>query len=142
MSADGSDVTQITHHGGYRAIEAGDNRSILFSKIDAPGLWSVPVGGGEEKLVIDRLRRGYWSHWTIADDSVYFIDANIKSSPTLVKFSLLTRQSEEFKAPEGIRDWLWGLAVSPDGNSLVGARTSDLQCNVMLGKNYSQVTRQ
>jgi Tol biopolymer transport system component/DNA-binding winged helix-turn-helix (wHTH) protein len=142
MSASGGDVTQITQHGGYRGVESRDNKFVLFAKLDESGLWSVPLEGGEEQLLTDRLRKGYWSHWTTSGDSVFFIDAESKPKPALVRFDLATRQSREMDAPEGIRDWSWGLAVSPDGSSVVGGRVSDQQCNIMVATNYSEVTRQ
>jgi Tol biopolymer transport system component/DNA-binding winged helix-turn-helix (wHTH) protein len=142
MSASDGAVTRITRHGGYQAVESSDKRFVLFAKMDAPGLWSLPVGGGEEQLLTDRLRKGYWSHWTIADDSVYFIDADAKPEPNVVRLNLFTHQSREIGVPEGIREWSWGLAVSPDGGSLVGTGISDQHCNIMLGKNYSEATRQ
>jgi len=142
MSVSGGDATPITHHGGYKALESPDNKFVLFAKLDEPGLWSVPVEGGAERLVTDRLRKGYWSHWTTSGDSVFFIDADSKPKPSLVKFELSTHQARDIGALDGIRGWSWGLAVSPDGKSVIGSRVSDQQCNIMVGKNYSEVTRQ
>ena len=44
---------QVTKGGGQEALESVDGKLLLYSKYQGPGIWSVPVEGGEETQVIN-----------------------------------------------------------------------------------------
>jgi Tol biopolymer transport system component len=52
-------AVQITQHGGYVASESYDRRYLYFAKFFSPGIWRIPIGGGEEEKVMDRPEAWY-----------------------------------------------------------------------------------
>lgn len=78
---------RVTRRGGYEAFEAPDGRHLLYSKErDAAELWEVPVGGGEERKLLDGPRE---SLWAISERWVYFLDGN-----EIRRFALETGETE------------------------------------------------
>jgi Tol biopolymer transport system component len=53
---------QVTHHGGFAAFESYDAKTLYYSKFEGEGIWSMPVGGGQEEQVTAAPHRGYWGH--------------------------------------------------------------------------------
>lgn len=76
MPLDGGEPVQLTRRGGAEALKSPDGRIVYYTKVAeiGPGLWSVPVGGGEEERVLESVRFGYW---TIARSGIYFIDFDV-----------------------------------------------------------------
>jgi hypothetical protein len=76
MPLDGGEPAQLTKRGGAEALESPDGRIVYYTKVAeiGPGLWSVPVEGGEEERVLESVRFGYW---TIARSGIYFIDFDV-----------------------------------------------------------------
>jgi hypothetical protein len=50
-------VTKI--EGAREAFESLDGRFVYYANVDAPGIWKVPVAGGEETRVLDRGGRTF-----------------------------------------------------------------------------------
>jgi Tol biopolymer transport system component/serine/threonine protein kinase len=79
--AQGGDAVQVTQKGGFAAFESPDARYIYYAKgRNVPGLWRVPVAGGDERAVMDILKSGYWGYWAVSSRGIYFIDKPVASS--------------------------------------------------------------
>jgi Tol biopolymer transport system component len=64
-------ATPVTEGGGFEPLADPSGRWIYYSKDrDEPGLWRVPVNGGEEEKVLDGVREG---HWSLTRAGVYFV---------------------------------------------------------------------
>ena len=50
----GGTPVQVTKNGGVYAIESGDRRFLYFAKVDQPGIWKMPLNGGDEERVLDQ----------------------------------------------------------------------------------------
>ncbi len=74
MAAGGGKPVQMTQQGGYQALESSDGKTLYYAKQHAgPGLWRVPVNGGQEKLVSNAV----WQNlWAMADDAIFYFDIN------------------------------------------------------------------
>jgi WD40-like Beta Propeller Repeat len=79
VPADGGAPTRITHDGGGDALESADGQTLFYLDRPPPGaggtsgtsrLMSVPVGGGAEAVVLDRVRLGLWSP---TNDGIVFL---------------------------------------------------------------------
>ena len=58
-STQGGQAVQLTQGGGMIPIEGHGGRFVYYVKEEASeGLWRVPIDGGEETPVLERL--GYW----------------------------------------------------------------------------------
>ena len=53
--AQGGIAVQVTkRNGAEEALESLDGKFVYYASLDAPGIWKVPAGGGEETRVLDQ----------------------------------------------------------------------------------------
>ncbi len=111
--------TQVTHHGGFAAFEAYDAKTIYYSKFEGGGIWSIPVGGGEEKQITDALHIGYWGHFAVTDAGLYLLDADASPRPTVMFYSFQTRLlTPVMQLDKRAMPWTANLAASRDGRTV------------------------
>ena len=78
MSADGGPATRTTHNGGFDPKESPDGRYLFYLDRHPAGLaiegtarlMRVPVGGGQEELVLEGVRPFLWS---VTDTGIVFV---------------------------------------------------------------------
>lgn len=81
----------MTQHGGFAAFESYDAKTLYYSRFDGGGIWSVPVGGGDEHQVTDALHRGYWGNFAVTDTGIYLVDSEAMPKPTIMFFNFQTK---------------------------------------------------
>jgi Tol biopolymer transport system component len=90
LPSEGGRAVQVTKKGGSITQESPDGTFLYYAKsFYAPGIWRVPVEGGEEKPVIDDFPRESILAWAVADQGIYFIGSvkqNAGSRPVVVYF--------------------------------------------------------
>ena len=135
ISAAGSDLKQITRHGGTTATESPDGRYLYYAK-DASSptsIWRVPVEGGAEERVTDGL--SYSLNFVVTDRGLYFLavgDAPEKTSIDFFEFATGRRTRIV-----DLRKRFWfGMALSPDGKSLLFSLVNSAGSNLMLAENF------
>jgi Tol biopolymer transport system component len=137
VAADGGEAMQVTKAGGFAAFESTDGKFIFYAKFDAPGLWRIPVDGGEEKLILDKLQPGLWGYWAVADKGIYFVNASAKPHPAIEFFSFAAQQVTRVALME--KDPALGnpgLAVSLDGRHILYAQVDQSGSDIMLVQNF------
>jgi dipeptidyl aminopeptidase/acylaminoacyl peptidase len=125
---------QITRTGGLAAAESADGRFLYYSKYELGGIWRMPLDGGPEERILDRPEGPDWFNWELVRDGIYLLDRVTGPKATLDFFDLATRKLTRLASldkPVG-----WGLAVSPDGRSLLCVETDFEESNIMLVKNF------
>jgi Tol biopolymer transport system component len=136
MPAEGGEALQVTQRGGYAAFESPDGKYVYYAKgLDVPGLWRVPVNGGEEELAFNRLGAGAWHLWAVVDQGIYFAETEGKSRGVVEFFSFATRRVTRvalLEKPPAI-----GLAISPDGRWLLYTQADTADADIMLVENFS-----
>jgi len=130
----GGAAVQVTRKGGFAGFETEDGHHLLYVKgRETPGIWRVPTDGGEEVLVSDRDQIGYWRCWRVAPGRVYFATASGPAGPRLQFLDLSTAVIKPIaplpKAPDPT---IPGLAVSPDGRSLLLAQYDRNGSNIIM----------
>jgi hypothetical protein len=78
VSAGGGEATRLTHHGGFQPQESPDGRYLFYLDRPPAGLaiggtarlMRLPLGGGPEELVLDRVRPFLWS---VTDRGIVFV---------------------------------------------------------------------
>ena len=91
MSADGGEARPVTKDGGSVSCESVDGKFLYHNRgRNVAGIWRVPVEGGDETLVLDTHKAGYWSAWTLVEHGIYFITAEQLARPA-IEFSVLRR---------------------------------------------------
>ncbi len=137
MPAEGGPAVQVTQNGGFAAFESPDGQFVYYAKFTEPGMWRVPVEGGEETLVLDLLQPGLWGYWAVVDEGIYFLNAEAKPRPTIEFFRFATRRATRVFVPE--KDPVYGapgLALSPDGRWILYAQVDQETSDIMLVENF------
>jgi dipeptidyl aminopeptidase/acylaminoacyl peptidase len=110
--------SQVTRHGGFAAFESYDGRTLYYSKFEGGGIWSMPVGRGEEHRITDALHRGYWGHFAVVNNGIYFLDSDTEPDPTIMYYNFQTRRVTPVLTLHYPRPWTANLAASRDGLTL------------------------
>jgi Tol biopolymer transport system component len=140
MPANGGEARQVTKGGGSVAHESMDGKFLYYTKgRNVAGIWRVPVEGGEETLVLNTHKAGYWSAWTVVEQGIYFLTAEQLARPAIEFFSFTTGRATEVAAlakpfrpypnPEG-------LSVSPDGRWILYTQEDRADMDIMLVENF------
>jgi len=138
----GGHAVQITKNGGLDAVESADGRFLYYAKYEAGGIWRMPLAGGAETRVLDRPRGPEWPNWALSRDGIYFISEseslaarmNPSSPSSLEFFDFLTRKTTRISTLD--KPARWGLALAPDGRSLVYVEAEFEESSIMLVKNF------
>jgi Tol biopolymer transport system component/DNA-binding winged helix-turn-helix (wHTH) protein len=133
IPAAGGAPVQVTQQGGIDPQESLDGKFLVFVKNQqTPGLWRVDLATGQETLLTDVHKAGYWRMWDVTPGGVFF---GTNQSPTRAqvefyefatgKVSLVTTLDGAFSASAR------GLCVSPDGQWLTYLK-SQVKSDLML----------
>jgi Tol biopolymer transport system component/DNA-binding winged helix-turn-helix (wHTH) protein len=134
IPSQGGAAIQVTRKGGFEGFESPDGKFLLYVKgREIPGIWRVPVGGGDETPLSDRDHVGYWRCWRVARGGIYFASAAPPGEPRLEFLNLATGAIEKIatlsKPPDAT---IPGLAVSPDGQALLLAQYDQNGSNIIM----------
>ena len=114
MPSRGGSPVQVTLRGGTGALPSSDEKSLYYHKTsdDITSLWTVPVKGGEETLVLESV---YVDNIAVTTAGIYFVAKFEHSSVQFLSFATgkVERIASIGQTPT------WGFAVSPDGRSLL-----------------------
>jgi Tol biopolymer transport system component len=140
MPADGGEARQVTKGGGSAAQESMDGKFLFYTKgRNVAGIWRVPVEGGEETLVLDTHKAGYWNAWTVVEQGIYFLTAVKLARPAIEFFSFTTgRVNEVVLLAKSFRPWTnpEGLSVSRDGRWILYTQEDRADMDIMLVENF------
>jgi Tol biopolymer transport system component/DNA-binding winged helix-turn-helix (wHTH) protein len=136
----GGPASQVTKLGGFEGFESVDGQYFYYAKGRAvPGIWKVPVGGGEETLVVDSHQAGLWRYWALTDKGIYFATAEIPSRPIIEFLNFATNKiSLIAKLDTPLFRTDPGLAIAPDGQSLLIVQMDQSGSDIMLADNIRQ----
>jgi Tol biopolymer transport system component/DNA-binding winged helix-turn-helix (wHTH) protein len=136
MPSAGGPAVQVTRHGGYGGFESLDGRFLYYTKgATVPGIWRIPTTGGEETEVIDSLAAGYWGYWVVVENGIYYLDTTAK--PGIVFFDFTThRATRVFDLESRPAREAPGIAVSPDGGTILYTQLDALSRDIVLVENF------
>jgi Tol biopolymer transport system component/DNA-binding winged helix-turn-helix (wHTH) protein len=138
IPAVGGVARQITRQGGFEGFESVDAKYLYYLKgRGIPGIWRVPVEGGDEVPVITMHRAGLWRYWRIVAGGIYFATTPTLGHPLIEFFSFATGQSTEVATRQRGPDmYTPGLAVSPDGRYVLYCQKDQSGGNIMMVDNF------
>jgi Tol biopolymer transport system component/DNA-binding winged helix-turn-helix (wHTH) protein len=136
MPSAGGSAVQVTCHGGYGAFESPDGKFLYYTKYPAlAGLWSIPTSGGDETEVIDSLEPEYWGYWAVVKNGIYYLDTTGK--PAIAFFDFTTRRTTKvFELENRPAREATGMAVSPDGGTILYTQLDGLSRDIVLVENF------
>ncbi len=76
-----------------RRDESADGKFFYYQKArnqTVPGIWRVPVEGGEETLLFDQHRAGIWRSWTFTERGIYFVTGETPARTVIEFYSFAT----------------------------------------------------
>ena len=133
---EGGTPQQVTVQGGREAIESPNGQFLYYWKggKNSAGIWRVPVGGGAEVPVLDRVSQG---DWDLLDQGIYFINRKVKPHGVIQFFSFATKQVTQIAVLH--KPVPWGppvLSVSPDGTRLLYSTIETTGTDIILVENF------
>jgi Tol biopolymer transport system component len=131
-------VWMIPSHGGAR--ESPDSKFVYYVKefrigADGPGIWKIPIGGGEETRLLDQGVSGLWA---VASRGIYFVVPSSSGGPSVEFFDFSTQRITQITVlPEDTRlDTVDpALAVSPDARTILYGQVIP-PGNIMVVENF------
>jgi len=138
VPVNGGSPVQITKNGGVFDAESVDGLSLYYSKLQVPGIYKMPVQGGEEERVLDRAGGGEWANWALARNGIYFRDAKKSKDHDYIGllnfFDFASKKITTLSTldqPGGV-----GIGLSADGRSVLYDGKGDAESSIMLVKNF------
>lgn len=127
---------RVTNNGGVYATESDDQRFLYYSKLEEPGIWKMPINGGEEERILDQPEAWYWHSWTLGHSGVYFLELTDTPTGRIVFFDFRTQRRTALLNLEKPASTYGGLALSPDGKSLLYGQSEFQESSIMLVRNF------
>ena len=136
LPAQGGRALQITKNGGQSpAYESRDGKSLYYSKgFMVPGVWNVPLGGGEETPVLDHPAGGFYGYWDLVEEGIYYYNKDTKD---IEFFDFATKHVKRVATP--LKPPIMnnpGFAVSPDQRWILFAQYDRFNVDIMLVENF------
>jgi len=123
IPSQGGTALQVTKLGGFEPRESPDGKSLYYAKDSSPGIWTVPVGGGEETRL---LSEGYFRFSAISPRGIYLL-VPLSSGASTVKFFDFTTQRmiqiALLPADTRLNLAMPGFTMSPDAETIMYVQT-------------------
>jgi Tol biopolymer transport system component len=135
--ADGGPATQVTRNGGFAAFESLDGNRIYYAKYDAPGIWTIPISGGDESRVHSFPPTWYFGSWAVGRQGLYLANPEAKPRPAIELFSFATRRVTRIAELTGQPLMACpSFAVSLDGRSILYSQAEHSGSDIMLVEGF------
>jgi len=120
--------TQLTTTGGYSGQESPDGGSILFTRLEEPGVWTMPIAGGTARLLVPGVRAAEYANFRVTAHGIYYI--GVTADRIVVRKAPLAGGPGVDVAWLGNYSWP-GFAVTPDGSRVLYAHWDRRESNIM-----------
>jgi Tol biopolymer transport system component len=142
----GGPEIQVTKNGGTMPLESLDGNFLYYSRAGGPrnvALWKMPVAGGQETKVLDRLL--FPRAYAVAKHGIYFLEGAGTSSapygdsrdpaPRLRFYDFKTRQITTIGSTQG-HNLAGRITVSPDERWMLYGHDDGNGSDLMLVENF------
>ena len=120
--------TQVTTSGGYAGQESPDGRSILFTRLEEPGVWTMPATGGTPRLLVPAVRAAEYANFRVTTHGIFYV--GVTADQVVVRKAPLTGGPGADVAWLGNYSWP-GFTVTPDGARVLYAHWDRRESNIM-----------
>ena len=134
MPMNGGPPVRVTTNGGVYGIESKDGRFLYYAKFGESGIWKKSLDSGQEsRLPINTCG---WFAWDVTRDGIYFLNPDFPPNGRIEFFDFAHGQSTPILALDKPASDFGGLAVSPDGKSLLFGLSELNESYIMVMKNF------
>jgi Tol biopolymer transport system component len=120
--------SQLTTDGGYAPQTSPDGKTILFTRLEHTGVWTIPAGGGGARLLVPGVRAAETANWRVTPTGVYYI-GQTGQHPVIRRAPLSGGPGVDVA---WIGNYSWpGFAVTPDGTRVLYAHWDRRDSNIM-----------
>ena len=131
VPANGESAVQVTHNGGFAALESGDGYLYYAkSRYPQPEICRVPVAGGEESCVMQHLRPRTWASWAVTKSGIVFAEDSPNGQATLSLYDPSRREVRDLVALRSAPFW---VGASLDGNRAIMNDAAEQQISLVEG---------
>jgi eukaryotic-like serine/threonine-protein kinase len=128
----GGGPLQVTHNGGFEGFETFDGKYFYFvRKLGSPGIWRLPVAGGQEELLPELASVNPFRSWAMAREGIYYAESSPKRALKFFRF----RDRKTFAVadlPQPPQESERGLSVSPDGSLIVYVQVDSIRNEILI----------
>ncbi len=134
LPSNGGEARQITFSGGHEGWESADGKLLFYQRsTPLPGIWTVPVDGGQEQVVPELSRIVPSRATAVVNDGIYYVEYNGGPRPKIRFFNFQTRRIRVlFTVDREIVMSTLGLSISPDRRSFLLAMVDHRVDDLML----------
>jgi Tol biopolymer transport system component/DNA-binding winged helix-turn-helix (wHTH) protein len=134
MPFNGGSPVRVTTKGGVYGIESKDGQFLYYAKFNEPGIWKRSLDSGQESRL--PINVSDWFNWELTRDGIYFLNFDIPPHGRIEFFDFAHGQSTPILAPDKPVAMFGGLALSPDGKSLLFGQSELSESYIMVMKNF------
>jgi hypothetical protein len=134
VTGEGGEAVQVTSQGGGMAFESPDGKYVYYVK-DAPGIWKVPVDGGEEALVLGSFKSENFGDWAVVDNGIYFINPDGRDGVAIEFFNFSSRQVKQIASLGKVLIYIHGIAVGSDRRHILYTQEDQHGGDIMMVEN-------
>jgi hypothetical protein len=121
--------------GGVFATESADGRFLYYAKLDVPGIWRMPLQGGEETRILDQLYRAF-AWWDLGTGSEWNLLHQFRDQAQRDYRILRICHTQDHSHLDLTKRPFVGLSISADGSSILYAQNDFQRSDIMLVKNF------
>jgi Tol biopolymer transport system component/DNA-binding winged helix-turn-helix (wHTH) protein len=134
MPFKGGAPIRVTTNGGVYGIESEDGRFLYYAKFSGCGVWRRSLETGEESRLPMNVCN--WYEWALARSGIYFLNLDFPPNGRIEFFDFARGQSTPVFALDRPASDFGGLALSPDGKSLLFGQNELNESYIMVMKNF------
>jgi Tol biopolymer transport system component len=123
----------VTSDDGFVGQESPDGKWLYFARDAENGLWRMPAAGGEAVRILDQPMAGYWGHWAVSRNGIYFLDQR-QSPPSISLYDPVTQKTTCFVKLNWLPQAYAGLSPLHDGRELLFSDKHDANSHISVAQ--------
>ncbi len=130
-------LEQVTREGGFAAVEEAAGGDLYYVRLDRPGIWQRSEATGNEVPVDTVLKSSDWASWAADGPAFIRLRRTGWTSGVLERFLEGAAEASSLVELESDHNLiLGGVALSPDGSTLVWSQRSRLDFDILTAPGF------
>jgi len=129
----GENPVRHTREGAIEGFLSNDGADLFYIKPRGEGVWRLPLAGGPEELIYDRLSLANRTNWTIHEGRIFYFSRE-EGERVLVCHDCGRGETRKIVHVRGLGGP--GISVTRDGKTLLYARTDDAATDLKIVEGF------